>query len=70
MNVRVVYLDLPSAIKGTIVYDSVEDFYTIVINAKYNNVQQTETYKHELKHLLNDDFNSRLYASDAERGIV
>ncbi len=66
-NVRAVIQDLPIGIKGFVVEDGVDDFYTIVLNARYSREANIETYRHELKHIENGDFRSGESADDVER---
>lgn len=56
-NFRCICIDMPTSVKGTVAYDSVEDFYTIYINARHSQSQQLLSYFHELKHINEDDFN-------------
>ena len=49
------YMDLPHSVKGFVLKDE-EDFYTIYINARHSDKIQKETIKHELSHILRDDF--------------
>jgi len=52
-EVHTIYMDMRPTVKGFLVkmFDDGEDYYTIVINPKYNAEQQIETYEHELKHI-------------------
>ncbi len=56
-NERIIYLDMPENIKGFVIktFDEGEDYYSIVINPKFNWEQQEQTYRHELKHIEHDD---------------
>ena len=65
-NVREVIQDLPIGIKGFVVEDGAEDFYTIVLNARYSREANIETHKHELKHIEGGDFRSGESADDIE----
>lgn len=66
-NVREVIQDLPIGIKGFVVEDGVDDFYTIVLNARYSREANIKTYRHELKHIEDGDFRSGESADDVER---
>lgn len=64
-------IDFPSAdVKGIIKEDENGD-YNIYINAKYNDVQQMETYFHEVAHAelghLHDDRPVMVKESEAEK---
>lgn len=52
--IRVVYADLPPKVKGFTVLN--DDFYTIVLNHNLTREQNEVTYKHELQHIKNRDF--------------
>lgn len=68
-NIRVVYADLPCTCKGMVVrmFDDGEDYDTVVLNSRLNWEQNVETYKHELWHIEQDDFNSDLPVSVLEK---
>jgi len=59
-NLNVIFRDMPVSVKGFIVkmFDDCggEDYYTVVINPRYNWEQQMDTYKHELEHFREGDF--------------
>lgn len=59
LNTCVMYVDLPERVKGMTVrtFDG-EECYTIVINSKLNMEQRLATYKHELEHYKDSDFDS------------
>ena len=57
-NYSTIYSNLPCKIKGFVVYNSVEDWHTIVLNARHSYTQNVKTFFHELQHIKNDDFNS------------
>lgn len=56
-EVRTIYMNMPVSSKGFIIkmFDDGEDWYTIVLNPKYNHEQNLETYEHELKHIEGRD---------------
>lgn len=48
-----IYMDMPVTTKGFVikVFDDGEDYYTIVLNPKYNWEQNLKTYRHECAHI-------------------
>lgn len=65
-NYTTIYLNLPCKIKGFAVYNSCEDYYTIVLNSRLSYAQNIKTYWHELKHIKNNDFFSNLTVNELE----
>ena len=65
-NYTINYLNLPLSVKGFTLYDSVDDYYTIVINCKYSFASMQKTLLHELKHIFNDDFHSLQTVAEIE----
>ena len=57
-NYQIKYENLPLSVKGFTLYDSCDDYYTIVINCKYSFESMRKTFLHELKHIIRDDFHS------------
>lgn len=55
MDYHVELIDMPVTVKATVVPNE-DDSYTIFINARLNCEQQYKSFKHELTHLLNNDF--------------
>lgn len=55
-NHSVEYIALPTKVKGFVIYDSIDDLYTIFINQNLSYYQNLETYFHELKHIIRSDF--------------
>ena len=55
---EVILYDLPTDIKGILVktFDDGEDYYTIMINSRLGYEEQINTYKHEIEHLRQRDF--------------
>ena len=53
--INVVIMDNPYGIKGS-VNKNRDGSYTIIINARLTIEEQREVYIHELKHILNEDF--------------
>ena len=65
-NYHTIYLNLPYKIKGFCVYNSCEDYYTIVLNSRLSYAQNIKTFWHELKHIKNSDFYSELAVNTLE----
>ena len=65
-NYTTIFQNLPCKIKGFVVYNSKEDYYTIVLNSRLSYDQNIKTFIHELKHINNDDFSSTLSATTIE----
>ena len=65
-NCITIFQNLPYKIKGFAVYNSNDDFYTIVLNSRLSHDQNLKTYIHELEHINNDDFHSGLSATILE----
>ncbi len=57
-NYQTVFENLPYSIKGFVLYNAAEDFYTIVLNCRFSYESMKKTFLHELKHIKNDDFHS------------
>ena len=55
-NYIVVSENLPYKVSGFIMYDAADDYYTIVLNSRANYKKNLETFKHELEHIINGDF--------------
>lgn len=54
-EVNVIYMDNHDGVRGSVNRNR-DGSYTIIINPKLNYEQQIEVYKHELRHIQNDDF--------------
>lgn len=65
-NYQTIYYNLPTRVKGLVVYDSYDDYYTIVLNARLSHDENVKTFWHELKHITFDDFHSKLTATQLE----
>ncbi len=65
-NYHTIFQQLPYKIKGFVVHNACEDFYTIVLNSRLSYSQNIKTYLHELKHITNNDFYSNLTANELE----
>lgn len=55
-------IDLPTTIRAYTVQDT-EGNYNIYVNARLSHEARLEAYKHEIKHIKNDDF-SRQKSAD------
>ena len=65
-NYQTIFQQLPYKIRGFVIHNSCEDFYTIVLNSRLSHAQNIKTFWHELKHIKNNDFYSNLTASEIE----
>lgn len=54
---RTILVDLPPAVDAFTVL--VDDCYTIVLNASHSHDQHLKAYEHEVKHILNGDFEKK-----------
>ena len=52
--VNVKYLDLPTRVKAVSTKNE-DDSYTVILNSKLNHEQNLESYKHEIRHIKNND---------------
>lgn len=52
-----IYMNMPEGVKGFVIktFDEGEDYYTIVLNPRYNREQNLRTYMHELDHIEGGD---------------
>ncbi len=68
-DIKVIYADLPCQCKGMVVrmFDDGEYYDTVVLNSRLNREQNEKTYKHELWHIDQDDFDSSLPVSVLEK---
>lgn len=55
-NYMVVYKNLPEKVNGFTMYHACDDFYTIILNSRVSYDCAKRTFKHELKHIQNNDF--------------
>lgn len=60
-NIRTIYCDLPTSIGGFTVATA-DDYFTIVINQNLSYYKNLETYRHELEHIKNGDFDRKCSA--------
>lgn len=65
-NFRTVYENMPYSIKGFTTYDAADDYYTIVLNCRFDYDSIRRTFRHELKHIYRDDFYSRQSIDEIE----
>ena len=65
---RVILLDLPTTVRGYVLR-TLDGFCTIVLNSKLNIYQNKKTFKHEIEHIINNDFDSKksIDAIESER---
>lgn len=54
-NVRTIYADLPNTVGGYTIA-SPDDYFTVVLNQNHCYDQNIKTYRHELAHIQNGDF--------------
>lgn len=59
-EIRIVLVPLPASIKAYTVRK--DDYYTIVLNCNLSLEQNKESYQHELKHILQGDFDRKCHA--------
>lgn len=55
-NYNTIFMKLPCKVSGFIMYDSADDYYTIVLNSRSTYEQNRKTFLHEIQHILNKDF--------------
>lgn len=60
-NIRTVMADMPASVKAYTIIDS-DGFYTVVLNQNHTYEQNLLSYKHELDHIINGDFDRRTRA--------
>lgn len=60
-DIRVVELDLPESIAGYTMR-SADDYYTIILNSRLARERNLATYRHEMTHIMQEDFSSSLDA--------
>lgn len=65
-NFNVVPVNLPCSFRACTVYNSQEDWYTIIYNINVSEEVLLQAYYHELKHIEEGDFNSMLSVSELE----
>lgn len=60
-NIRTIYCDLPTSIGGFTVA-TIDDYFIIVINQNLSYAKNLETYRHELEHIQQGDFDKQCSA--------
>lgn len=60
-NIRTVMADMPISVKAYTIIDA-DGFYTVVLNQNHTHEQNLLSYKHELDHIINGDFEQRTRA--------
>ncbi len=55
-NYITIFANLPYKVSGFIMYDSADDYYTIVLNSRLSYEENRKTFEHELQHIINNDF--------------
>lgn len=55
-DIRTVYADMPATIKAYTIYH--DGFYTVILNQNLSYSQNLASYKHELKHIMRNDFDN------------
>lgn len=65
LEYRVVLIDLPTTVRGYVLR-TFDGFCTIVLNSRLNIWQNKKSFKHEIDHILNGDFDSALTADEIE----
>lgn len=57
-NIRTILCDLPNSIRGFTVATP-DGFFTICLNQNLSHAQNMKSYQHELKHIMNGDFDKK-----------
>ena len=55
-NFMVVYQNLPEKVNAFTMYHAGDDYYTIILNSRVSYDCAKRAFKHELKHIQNNDF--------------
>ena len=68
-RVRVILMPFDCDFRGVTLcrFEDGENYYTIVINENLCEEAQFRTFRHEIKHIANRDFDSPLSADEIER---
>lgn len=64
-NINVVLMDNPYGIKGS-TNKNKDGSFTIIINSHLSFEEQRKTYKHELFHIMNEDFDKECFVDQLE----
>lgn len=59
-EISIILRDLPTTIRAFTV--AKDGYFTIVINTKFSNEMQQESYLHELRHIQSGDYDKRCSA--------
>ena len=54
-DINIIITDMPTSIRGC-VHQNADCSYTIFLNARLSIEQQHITFQHEIRHILNNDF--------------
>ena len=55
-NVYVRLIDLPCRVRGFVLANGEDDSYNIYLNARLSRTEQKKAYLHEMRHILQKDF--------------
>jgi hypothetical protein len=55
LNFTTIYENLPNKVKGFLLYDGADDWYTIVLNCRMCYEGNKLTFEHEMQHIINHD---------------
>lgn len=67
-NVKVVFRPFDCDFRGAVLrkYDDGEIYYTIVINENLSEEEQIRTFRHEIAHIVYNDFDSNIPIGEIE----
>ena len=68
-RVNIIYHPLPLSIRGFVTQtfdDNGESFYTICLNTAFNAEVQYRTFRHEIAHIVHNDFDSDMTIGEIE----
>lgn len=57
-NINVTYVNMPTTIRSYVV-SCQNNYFTIVLNSRLSSEQNIISYKHELEHILNGDYEKK-----------
>ena len=66
-NYQVIFRQLPNQINAFTVFCAAEDYYTIVLNLNLSFEGQRRAFKHEIEHILKNDFSKYQNVGKLER---
>ena len=55
-NITTIYRNLPYSVSAFTMHHAADDWYTIVLNSRKSDYQQRKSFEHELRHIINRDF--------------